>query len=458
MQAPLQARNAADVARTDTARTVAQKRALADDRPQAVAQRKLAEMMNNSPRVLQQRALSKVIHNSAPMVAQRKEKTNHTGLPDQLKSGIEALSGMSMDHVKVHYNSPRPAQLQAHAYAQGSEIHLGAGQERHLPHEAWHVVQQAQGRVQPTLQMKAGAVNDDPSLETEADTMGERAVQFKADHVLRKLVAKESATGEASMRSPDLANDAVLQAKWVHLNQQGTAKINLAATSTANIYVNTATQIQYTVIGFATDGAPIVAQSGTAALGTPAGLFQAGTMHFTMPQGGVFSAQSAQTATRPYANTMATLTGHPSSYGVKVGDVGSYKAIQHLEKTGDQLTGDHQPSGAAIKEAIRQALHGAMTTMLTRSEANHAYQKAITIVMTDAWHKAQSRTYGGRNSKAQIGQDAADLMTAAMEDWKQTVPELEKTLTQQQIQAIWANLEKTRKAFYGTGDPQVALL
>lgn len=54
----------------------------------------------------------------------------------------------------MHYNSSRPAQLQALAYAQGSDIHLGPGQERHLPHEAWHGVQQAQGRVQPTLQKK----------------------------------------------------------------------------------------------------------------------------------------------------------------------------------------------------------------------------------------------------------------------------------------------------------------
>ncbi|KUJ59460.1 hypothetical protein AR687_22940 [Flavobacteriaceae bacterium CRH] len=33
--------------------------------------------------------------------AQRAEKLNATGLPDNLKSGIENLSGMSMDHVKV---------------------------------------------------------------------------------------------------------------------------------------------------------------------------------------------------------------------------------------------------------------------------------------------------------------------------------------------------------------------
>lgn len=107
--------------------------------------------------------------------AQRKE--NKTGMPDNLKSGIENLSGMNMDHVRVHYNSSQPAQLNALAYAQGSDIHVAPGQEKHLPHEAWHVVQQAQGRVQPTTQIKAGvAVNDNPSLEHEADVMGEQAL------------------------------------------------------------------------------------------------------------------------------------------------------------------------------------------------------------------------------------------------------------------------------------------
>ncbi len=111
--------------------------------------------------------------------AQRKEdagRPNNTGLPDNLKSGIESLSGMSMDSVKVHYNSPQPAQLNALAYAQGTDIHVAPGQEKHLPHEAWHVVQQAQGRVQPTMQMKQGVpINDDRSLETEADVMGAKA-------------------------------------------------------------------------------------------------------------------------------------------------------------------------------------------------------------------------------------------------------------------------------------------
>ena len=112
---------------------------------------------------------------------QRAQTPNNTGLPDNLKHGIESLSGMSMDNVKVHYNSSKPAQLNAHAYAQGADIHLAPGQEKHLPHEAWHVVQQAQGRVKPTMQMKTGVpVNDDKELEHEADVMGQRALQRHA--------------------------------------------------------------------------------------------------------------------------------------------------------------------------------------------------------------------------------------------------------------------------------------
>jgi hypothetical protein len=105
-------------------------------------------------------------------------QANNTGMPDHLKSGVENLSGMDMSDVKVHYNSDKPAQLSALAYAQGNDIHVGPGQEQHLPHEAWHVVQQRQGRVQPTMQMKEGIpVNDDPGLENEADVMGAKAVQ-----------------------------------------------------------------------------------------------------------------------------------------------------------------------------------------------------------------------------------------------------------------------------------------
>ena len=83
-----------------------------------------------------------------------------------------------MDDVRVHYNSSKPAQLNAHAYAQGSDIHLARGQEKHLGHEAWHVVQQKQGRVQPTMELNGAQINDDKGLEREADIMGAKALQM----------------------------------------------------------------------------------------------------------------------------------------------------------------------------------------------------------------------------------------------------------------------------------------
>jgi hypothetical protein len=102
-----------------------------------------------------------------------------TGLPDRLRQGAEALSGQSLADVRVHYGSPKPAEVSALAYTQGREIHVAPGQERHLPHEVWHAVQQKQGRVRSTTAVHGHPVNDDSALEHEADRMGERALQTR---------------------------------------------------------------------------------------------------------------------------------------------------------------------------------------------------------------------------------------------------------------------------------------
>ncbi len=132
----------------------------------------LARKMNQGPRADSMSALSAMME-SRPDPVQRAE--NHTGMPDSLKGGIEQLSGMDMSGVRVHYNSPEPAQIQAHAFTRGQDIHVGPGQERHLPHEGWHVVQQMQGRVRPTTRAGGVEINDNPGLEQEADRLGDRA-------------------------------------------------------------------------------------------------------------------------------------------------------------------------------------------------------------------------------------------------------------------------------------------
>lgn len=107
--------------------------------------------------------------------------TGGVALPAPLRQGVEALSGLPMDAVRVHANSAEPARLGALAYAQGNDIHLGPGQQRHLAHEAWHVVQQRQGRVKATRQLRAAVpLNDNAALEHEADVMGRLALQQAA--------------------------------------------------------------------------------------------------------------------------------------------------------------------------------------------------------------------------------------------------------------------------------------
>ena len=139
--------------------------------------------MDNQASTLQRKGEA-VVADADSDVPARQE--NHTGLPDGLKAGVETLSGLSLNDVQVHYNSSKPSEVQALAYTQGTEIHVGPGQEQYLAHEAWHVVQQKQGRVQPTLQAMGVAINDDKGLEREAEVMGERAQQVDGGSLQRK--------------------------------------------------------------------------------------------------------------------------------------------------------------------------------------------------------------------------------------------------------------------------------
>ena len=113
-------------------------------------------------------------------VAQKaKIKTNNTGLPDNLKAGIENLSGMCMDDVKVHYNSEKPVSLNALAYTQGKDIHVRSGQEKHLPHEAWHVVQQNTLKTSSIVQKKLATTLNKFRDETNTIAWGHHTTNWK---------------------------------------------------------------------------------------------------------------------------------------------------------------------------------------------------------------------------------------------------------------------------------------
>jgi hypothetical protein len=154
---------------------------------------------------------------------------NKTGLPNSLKAGVENLSGYSLDDVRVHYTSPRLAQLQALAYTQGSEIHVASGQEQHLPHETWRAVQQAQGPVRPTTQLKGVAVNDDTGLEQKADVMGKRALQMRRSEQLKaNAMPTDHAVGERYSAFVDFHCEEVAQPKLLYRDRsKPTAAQNL---------------------------------------------------------------------------------------------------------------------------------------------------------------------------------------------------------------------------------------
>ena len=110
-----------------------------------------------------------------------------TGLPSALRRQAEGLSGVDLSDVRVHNHSAAPAALGAAAFTRGNDIFLGHEGDRHLAHEAWHVVQQREGRVPATAQVLGLSANDNPDLEHEADDASREMPSLRdKDVVLRR--------------------------------------------------------------------------------------------------------------------------------------------------------------------------------------------------------------------------------------------------------------------------------
>jgi hypothetical protein len=109
----------------------------------------------------------------------------HLNMALQMK--MQDSFGTSFQDVNIHQNDGSASQMGALAYTQGNNVHFAPGQfnpntqggQELLGHELTHVVQQRQGRVQPTKQGKGMKVNDDNALEKEADVMGEKVAAGK---------------------------------------------------------------------------------------------------------------------------------------------------------------------------------------------------------------------------------------------------------------------------------------
>ena len=119
-------------------------------------------------------------------------------IPEEVQAKMENSFGQDFSNVNIHADSDQAKNIGAQAYAQGNNIHFAPGQynpgsksgQELLGHELTHVVQQSQGKVQPgEVHGKGLNINNDPTLEKEADEMGKLASEGKEAKVNSSLSA-----------------------------------------------------------------------------------------------------------------------------------------------------------------------------------------------------------------------------------------------------------------------------
>lgn len=179
---------------------------------------------------------------------------NNTGIPDQLKTGIENLSGIDLSDVKVHRNSLRPRQLDALAYTQGTDIYVAPGQDKLLSHETWHVVQQKQGRVYPTAKLGKDQINDHDTLEKEATEMGNRALS--ANHISPDIINRNSYQTAANQHPSEVIQREPIPASAIILD------VNASAETVLEHLISTAraTSRQYSTVNWRNMFLPVITQ------------------------------------------------------------------------------------------------------------------------------------------------------------------------------------------------------
>lgn len=119
-------------------------------------------------------------------------------LPPKLRAHHETESGVSLEDAQVFRNSPIPARWNAEALTFRNRVFLGPGKERHLAHEAWHVVQQKRNAVHADFRIGGTGVNTSARFENEADRMGARAEGRRGAEVMPAEAAPRSGMRSAT--------------------------------------------------------------------------------------------------------------------------------------------------------------------------------------------------------------------------------------------------------------------
>ncbi|MCR6641940.1 MAG: DUF4157 domain-containing protein [Sporocytophaga sp.] len=138
--------------------------------------------------------------NQGEEVSQNDSPSSSDKMPSIVQRKMEASFGEDFSDVNIHKDSSQSKELNAYAHTQGNNIHFAPGMyhsdsqkgQELLGHELTHVVQQREGRVQPTVQKKGVNINDDEGLEKEADEMGEKAAKGEKTGVYGAMASGSS--------------------------------------------------------------------------------------------------------------------------------------------------------------------------------------------------------------------------------------------------------------------------
>lgn len=114
-------------------------------------------------------------------------KSTKGNLPEAVQTKMESSMGADFSGVNIQTNSKSAQDVGALAYTQGSDVHFAPGQfkpdtkggQELIGHELAHVIQQKAGRVKANKSVGNMPVNDNTSLEKEADVAGAKAAAGK---------------------------------------------------------------------------------------------------------------------------------------------------------------------------------------------------------------------------------------------------------------------------------------
>lgn len=118
---------------------------------------------------------------------EKEKQESSSKMPEEVQAKMENSFGQDFSDVNIHDNSAKAEDMGAKAFAQGKDVHFAPGEfqpntkqgQELIGHELTHVVQQKEGKVQGGDVNGKDMVNQDPSLEKEADDAGKLASEGK---------------------------------------------------------------------------------------------------------------------------------------------------------------------------------------------------------------------------------------------------------------------------------------